>query len=49
MSGDPVSGAMMWVGALMVFTPLIVVGVVLAVVWLQNRRNEGGQRGQEGQ
>lgn len=52
MTGDSISGAMMWAGALMVFTPMIAVGVVVAVLWLQKRRRvieQGGQQGQEGQ
>ncbi|MFN2564883.1 MAG: hypothetical protein ABR499_07740 [Gemmatimonadaceae bacterium] len=32
---DALSLSMFWAGALMVFTPLITAGVVIAVVWRQ--------------
>jgi hypothetical protein len=43
MNGDGISGAMMWVGALMVFTPLVAAGLVIGVWWFQKRRGPGGQ------
>jgi len=36
---DALSLSMFWAGALMVFTPLIVAAVVIAVVWRQRTRD----------
>lgn len=37
MNHDP-SVAMFWVGAFMVFTPLVVAGVVLFILWRHKRK-----------
>ncbi len=39
MNADPISGAMMWAGALMAFTPLAAVATVVGIVWYQKRKN----------
>ena len=41
MSDDRLSLSMFWVGALMVFTPLIGAGAVLAVWWRQRLQERG--------
>ena len=38
MSSDPISTAMMWVGALMVLTPTLFAGVVIGVWWYTKKR-----------
>ena len=38
MHDDALSLSMFWAGALMVFTPLIVAAVVVAVVWRQRTK-----------
>jgi hypothetical protein len=46
-SGDAVSGAMMWVGALMVFTPIVAAALVIGVVWYQKQKRSAGKRQDE--
>ena len=38
MNHDVMSNAMFWVGALFVFTPIILTGIVIGAIWLQRRR-----------
>jgi len=41
MDMDAVSGAMFWVGAMFVLTPMVFAGVILAIWWHTRRREEG--------
>ncbi len=43
---DALSLSMFWAGALMVFTPLIVAAVVIAVVWRQRIKDARARAGQ---
>jgi hypothetical protein len=36
---DALSTSMFWVGAMFAFTPIVVAGTVIAVVWWKHRRN----------
>lgn len=38
MNPDVMSDAMFWVGALFVFTPIILTGIVIGAIWFQRRR-----------
>ena len=38
MNHDAMSDAMLWVGALFVFTPIILTAIVIGAIWLQRRR-----------
>ena len=38
MNHDAMGDAMLWVGALFVFTPIILTGIVIGAIWLQRRR-----------
>jgi hypothetical protein len=38
---DTLSTGMFWVGALTVLTPMLIAGVVVAVVWRGRKRSEG--------
>ena len=42
MNHDAMS-AMLWVGALFVFTPIILAATVIGVIWLQRRRAKPGE------
>ena len=42
---DALSLSMFWAGALMVFTPLIVTAVVIAVIWRQRTRETRARAG----
>jgi hypothetical protein len=42
MNDDALSLSMFWAGALMVFTPVIAAGAVIAVVWRQRLKERGG-------
>ena len=37
--------AMLWVGALFVFTPILLATLVIGVIWLQRRRKPGSEAG----
>ena len=39
---DVLSLSMFWVGAMFVFTPVIIAGVVIAVIWWGRRRKRTG-------
>jgi hypothetical protein len=43
---DALSLSMFWAGALMVFTPLIIATVVIAVVWRQRAKDARTRTGQ---
>ena len=45
MNHDALSLSMFWAGALMVFTPLVAAGVVLAVWWYQKKKGQGPRAG----
>jgi hypothetical protein len=38
MNHDAMMDAMLWVGALFVFTPILLAGTVIGVIWMQRRR-----------
>ena len=38
MNHDAMGAAMFWVGALFVFTPIVLTGIVIGAIWLQRRR-----------
>jgi hypothetical protein len=42
---DALSLSMFWAGALMVFTPLIIAAVVIAVIWRQRIREARARAG----
>ncbi len=46
MTHDPIHGAMFWVGALFVFTPLVLASIVVGV-WWWGRRRDSRSKGQE--
>ena len=39
MNHDAMSAAMLWVGALFVFTPIILTGIVIVAIRIQRRRS----------
>ena len=47
MNHDAMSDAMFWVGALFVFTPIMLTGIVITVLWLARRRGSGRPAGKD--
>ena len=43
MNHDAMGSAMLWVGALFVFTPLVFGGLVVGIWWLQRRKEKREQ------
>jgi hypothetical protein len=42
MNHDAMGDAMLWVGALFVFTPIVLAGIVIGAIWLQRRGRRHG-------
>lgn len=40
---DAVSAAMLWVGALFVFTPIVFASIILGVWWFQRRKKKASE------